>query len=317
VLVVGIGLIGDSLVNNVIAKWRGAPGASKTRLVITIVDPQADGWKDSIMRRSSGLDKHCEIRAIAVDVDRPVFVEDEDIAGIDFNSVSIAYICLADDASSVSVAIALHRRMRETNRRIPIVVPMSEDTGLTRLLPGRANDDGEFGNITAFGIFEQSITAKLLYGGVYRNIAHAIHEEYVRNEEKRGQTPETNPSMRPWDELDELSQKANFDQAVVIFDRLRRFGYDIVPLGTRKPTPVEFARDEIERMAKEEHDRWWDDKQKDGFEYGPEKKGNKHPYMVDWDQLSKDVKDKDREAVRAAPKILAGAGFQVVKRGDR
>jgi hypothetical protein len=78
-----------------------------------------------------------------------------------------------------------------------------------------------------------------------------------------------------------------------------------------------FERDEVERLAEMEHERWCKDRTADGWVYAPVKLVEKkeHPDLVSWEKLSEEVRDKDREAVRLIPVVLATyAGFAIVRR---
>jgi hypothetical protein len=56
-------------------------------------------------------------------------------------------------------------------------------------------------------------------------------------------------------------------------------------------------------------------KREAGWRHGSEtdKKQKVHEALLPWDELPDDQKDKDRTLVRAIPRILARAGYTVVK----
>ena len=69
----------------------------------------------------------------------------------------------------------------------------------------------------------------------------------------------------------------------------------------------------IEVLAENTHDVWAKQRIADGWRYGPNKEDDAktHPCLVPYDQLSLDEQDKDRNAVRQIPAMLARVGFQV------
>src|SRR5207248_2665129 len=75
----------------------------------------------------------------------------------------------------------------------------------------------------------RTCTPELLLGGTNEALARMIHEEYVRQQQKLGQTTETNPSMVPWDELPEGLKESNRRQADDIGRKLREVGYCHTP----------------------------------------------------------------------------------------
>ena len=66
-----------------------------------------------------------------------------------------------------------------------------------------------------------------------------------------------------------------------------------------------------------EHARWMQAKIEAGWQYGPEKDGEKklHPDLLPWDELPEEEKEKDRVVVWAIPRILARAGYTIVRLG--
>jgi len=153
----------------------------------------------------------------------------------------------------------------------------------------------------------------------YEILARAIHEEYVRERREKGDTPETNPSMVSWDELPEILKESNRSQAEDIRVKLKAIGCDIVRTTDRDAQLFRLSAAEVEKMAKMEHDRWVRERLARGWTYGTTKSVKKKtsPYLVPWDWLTKEVKDIDRNAVRAIPALLAKVGFQVYRVGEK
>ena len=71
----------------------------------------------------------------------------------------------------------------------------------------------------------------------------------------------------------------------------------------------------LERLAEAAHKVWMDGKLRNHWKYGPvTDKGKKiHSCLVAYDQLSEADKESDRDMVRGIPKILAAAGYKIVK----
>ena len=144
-------------------------------------------------------------------------------------------------------------------------------------------------------------------------IARAIHEEYVQQQKKSGQTPQTNPSMVGWEELPEHLKESNWQHAEHIGIKLKAIGCKIVQLVDKKAELFRFTPEEIERLARIEHERWVEERKKSGWKYGATKDIQKKisPYVVSYDQITEDIKELDRNAVRNIPAVLARAGFQI------
>ncbi|HMR47835.1 MAG TPA: hypothetical protein PKE40_01070 [Arachnia sp.] len=112
-----------------------------------------------------------------------------------------------------------------------------------------------------------------------------------------------------WSELTDFMKASN--RAVLIGAALGHavLGFDWRP--TEDPALPEWSKDQVECMAELEHRRWAIFQRRNGAE--------RHRWMRRWDgtgkdPLTDDVKEYDRHIVREVPKILKGAGIEVVER---
>ena len=71
----------------------------------------------------------------------------------------------------------------------------------------------------------------------------------------------------------------------------------------------------MEQLAEAAHKVWMDGKLRDGWKYGPvtDKPKKLHNCLVPYNKLSETDKESDRDMVRGIPKILAAAGYTMVK----
>jgi hypothetical protein len=76
-----------------------------------------------------------------------------------------------------------------------------------------------------------------------------------------------------------------------------------------------FTDDEALLMAKQEHQRWMNEKIEDGWVYAPIRDDIKkhHPCLVPWDKLSEEVQNEDKKTARNIIEILDGVGYGVYK----
>ncbi len=118
----------------------------------------------------------------------------------------------------------------------------------------------------------------------------------------------------PWEELAERYKESNRAQAAHIGAKLAAVSCDLAPLTDWDAESFEFSPDEVERLAIMEHDRFVDERVRDGWTVGPKDAERKiSPYLVPWDELPEDIKEYDRVFVRGLPRFLARAGFQIVR----
>jgi hypothetical protein len=72
--------------------------------------------------------------------------------------------------------------------------------------------------------------------------------------------------------------------------------------------------DELEQLARCEHDRWMRALIADGWTYSSASKDanlKTHPLLVAWEELDEPEREKDRDAIRAIPRMLARVGYSL------
>jgi hypothetical protein len=154
----------------------------------------------------------------------------------------------------------------------------------------------------------------LLLGGTHETLARAIHEEYVRAQTAAGDTPQTNAALFPWDELPEHVKESNRRQADHVGAKLKAVGCGLAPLTDWDAESFSFTPEEVDVMARLEHDRFVRERRSGGWTHVPGLKNlasQTGPDLVPWEALSEGVREKDRNAVRGLPRFLARAGLQI------
>ena len=149
--------------------------------------------------------------------------------------------------------------------------------------------------------FSGLVVRDVLLGSARETLAEAIHERYRRdNVDKRAAD---DPAMAAWNILDEGLKESNRRQADHIPTKLKAVGWDFAPASSGKAKPARFTPDEIETMARMEHERWVAEKLLEGFSSGPRDVTRKtSPYLVPWDDLDDKIRDYDRQAVPGDPR---------------
>lgn len=316
ILVVGLGHMGESLVVGALRKWRALYPENEKRLRITVVDKEADLKTGPLRLRYPHLFVTCDLIPQQMDIYSPEFQHGEflfDEQG--HGRVTMAYVCFDDDSRGLSAALTLLQRTREARIMIPVVVRMTRDAGLATLLhEAHGGRGGGFENLAVFGLLDRTCKFDLVVGGTHEVLARVIHEDYVRNQEKEGQTPETNPSMVPWEQLPENLKESNRLQADHIGLKLKAIGCGIAPLIDWDVGAPKIFQENIELLAEMEHERWMDERLRDGWQLGelrdvPKKVSQ---YLVPWNNLEENIKDYDRLTVRELPVFLAKVGFRIV-----
>jgi hypothetical protein len=316
--VVGVGRMGESLVMNSARRWSNRGISDGKRLRITMVDPKAGNIKESLCLRYPQLEKACELLTLDMDIASPEFERGDFLFGEDGNCLAgIIYVCTGNESRALNAALKLSRRTAAL--KLPIIVRMNLDTGLAALLSLSGEGREGMGNLRVFPLLERTCTPEAIWGGsTYEILARAIHDDYLRNAVRRGETPQTNRSMLPWDELPANLKESNRNQAENIALKLKRFGYEFAMTGEWDQQPLKFPEDQVEEMAKMEHIRFVDERVRKGWKLGDVKDDVRKisPTLIPWEELSIEEKDKDRDPVRSIPEFLARAGYRIYRKGQ-
>ena len=314
-VIVGLGEMGTRLAVHAVRGWRAIPGSRGRRLRITAVDAQADARVGILHERLPRLADVCEIAAHRMDLDSAEFERADFLFGRDGTSdVTSVYVCVSDDA--VGLSAALHLRHRLGGRHVPIVVRTAREGGVATLLAGEDGGDA-YGGLSVFGLLDLVCRPDVLLAGQNEALARAIHEGYVRHERRPGQAGETNPSMVDWEQLPESLRESNRQQAADICRKLAAVGFDIEPLEDWDAALPTLTADEIELLARMEHDRWRREREAAGWRPAPQKSESRResPYLVRFEDLPAEIQDIDRATARGIPAFLAEVDYAVVRLG--
>lgn len=165
-------------------------------------------------------------------------------------------------------------------------------------------------------LFSKLMIMDVLFGEKREELARIIHNSFLEDLKKsKEKRPKNDPAIQPWDALREDYKESNRQQADNIPRYLHAIGCGFSPVVGREAVKVKLPPDEIERMARMEHERWVVEKLATGWKYGDKKDTDKklHPCICDWDKLPKKEQDKDRHTVRRFPDYLAQANFEIYK----
>jgi voltage-gated potassium channel Kch len=313
VLLLGLDGVGEALLLHLANVWHASTDGA-ARLRITLAGPDAEAEVHALRRRQPGLWRVCDLGTRQLELDSSAFREGGAMAGPDGSAdVTLAYVCLWNQSQAMAAALALHARPDTCD--VPVIVALPDDqTGVGVAL---ADDEGRMSRIEPFGVFSEAASPAVLLGGTTELIARAKHEEYLQAERARGTQPVDNPSMVPWEELPESLRDSNRRFADGIGRKLEETGCSLVPtpLAMDGEGPgFAFDPDEVEALARGEHDRWMNDLIRDGWRAttGPKDPGARlHPLLVSWEALPESERDKDREPIREIPAMLARAGLRV------
>ena len=311
VVIVGMTGFGRTLLLEIVRWWRSCGRNSGRRPLMTLVDPQASTCLRQVIRRYKFASKFCRFE-----------VHDGDLAGYlhaagsPINADRI-YIALADDLSALKLALTIGGLSRNRSQRIVVRQERFAALGLGfgDGSVGRLVDDLK-GTLRVFGVADTVCDTRVIDQDLTERLARSVHERYVLNRAVLGDTPETNVAMVPWALLPEDLRSANRRQVDDIGRKLRVLDCALT-IRDDPQTEFEFTPDEVDTLAIMEHRRWVDERLERGWTYGPIRDNllRRHPDLREWREISEEVREKDRAAVREIPCILEDAGFQILRKG--
>jgi uncharacterized membrane protein len=157
---------------------------------------------------------------------------------------------------------------------------------------------------------------------VTEHLAQSIHDADIRvgraadvqAANDPGEVPGSTASLRQWEELPPELKESTRAQARHIGEMLAAIGCLMVPTFDPALT-FAFDGEEVQRLARLEHERWMRREVAAGFVCEPAPQGRTVPDLVAWEELSDQARAKRIQAARGIPAMLAGVGFQVLRDG--
>ena len=142
-------------------------------------------------------------------------------------------------------------------------------------------------------------------------LAIAIHKQY--NQKILEQNPDKPLAWPNFSDLPDTLKYSNLRQAHSIIDKLNLMGWTIRPIDAPGKRIENINKDIVEILAVYEHEAWMDERTGTGWVYGPVKNVDKKisPYLVPYGELTEDIKELDREAVRNIPDLLEMIGMAI------
>jgi hypothetical protein len=142
-------------------------------------------------------------------------------------------------------------------------------------------------------------------------LARKIHERYLTAALAAGRSRGETPALVAWDQLPEDYREANRAQAAQIVEKIRSIGCSLVP--AVQSVDFAFTADELDGLARAEHERWMRQRRAAGWSYGPVRDDveRRHPSLIPYDDLSLEEQQKDSDAVLQIPALLAEVGLGV------
>jgi hypothetical protein len=282
--------------------WRSI-GGERDRLHIDVIGLDAGRTVAALSARFPFLDRACRVRAHneLLDTWLPRISRPARYDRI--------YLCHSDEQSMFDLALESPHLWQAVTEAVFVATYHSAALA-DAFHGGEHNDllDEVGGRLQVYPIITRACDAALITDDLTERLARQFHQRYLAAPHLHT----SDASGVDWWELSESMRNANRAQVQGIAAKMQVLECVIA---VRNGEDAIITEEELERIARHEHERWCLERAGQGWRHGQERddRRRRHPDLVDWDELSEDSREKAREAVRSMSDMLADEGFTIVR----
>jgi hypothetical protein len=288
--------------------------------MITIIDPRAAEVRRSLAQRCPALGESIDYLVIdpGSTSDVRVLPVAELAAAEACAPITMAYVCVDNDARAMALAVSLQAVFRREGWRTGPIFTRLISGGALPDVPAGINDTTSAG-LVAFGGTGDFAHAIGLFDSDTDAMPRMFHEAYRRT------APQHAVANLPWEELAEELRESNRRLLIHLPAKLATAGVDVAAWLARAgldlagqddmPLPdLDTNPDLLEQLAALEHARWMMERHIGGWQYGATRDNSRrlHPDLKPYAELDEKVRTYDRTMVKEAWTALAssaGTGF--------
>ncbi len=343
ILVVGLGAearLADSLIARAI-KDQKIENPAAGHLEIHVIDEGALAWSECFTHRNHYLGDVSGIMPVQRTAAKCGFSNIDRIPGLALEKYDAVFVCLANESLAVSQAVRIADELRQhpDMAATPVVVAVQDESSSFGAMLSMDHAGGLGANLHPVGIQSRLDDVIVSRHPVAELLAQVLHQDYLAlHQHKIAAAPDSaertrllaKPAYRPWPKLEEKFKESNRQLAYRLSGMLevqnnagqvvRRFRMVFAPFELIEPqSSYQLNADELERLARQEHNNWMAAASKLGWRFGnpqtqPAPAGiTYNQNMVEWDKLDDDTRDYDRNIIRRLPYILAKADYKLVE----
>ena len=167
-----------------------------------------------------------------------------------------------------------------------------------------------------YNIATETYTEEAIIGRKIDSLARVIHNDYLAKIKQSGKLNPEKESHCEWKFLSEDFKNQNRFQADHIWAKLRSIRCRAVPVD-EVAEEYDYTKDAsiVEMLSKMEHHRWAAHMSLNGWRYGSVRDDKKkiHTDLIEYEKLSEEIKQYDRDAVINIKHILSEMNLKIVK----
>jgi hypothetical protein len=320
VLVLGIGRMGETLILRMIRRWEHEEG-SKAKIRITGIDLQGKKKHDLMKLYYGDTLSKADLSLLQMDLTDPGFLDGEVLRSLDNEQrITRIYLCIDNSSLAISTVMSL---IHMGFGGVPIILRSTYLDGIPKTFELLKKANPRLANIRTFPIVSSACCRDMIINGgnILRRrdlreiIGRAVHEQYLEKRAGNGAILGSAPELLPWKDLPGNIRESNLQQADHINEKLRSIGCGITILPDWPEPLFEFTPEEIDTLARMEHDRFVKERLADGWTFAEKKNIDRKesPYLIPYDDLTDEIKGYDIDAVRQIPEILARVDLKICR----
>lgn len=268
------------------------------KMVQDNIDSMISSYIENLKKNGSAPETYTSLK---IDVDsklrkyHPALVPDEQLNKVTDELIKLIDVLLSDDenAKYPAVTAALMKLKIKVNGYK--TADMSIIKNITNIVEGRK-------------MLNESMK---LTDREINLLAKQIFDDY--NTEKLKKNPNDKIDYPDWETAPETIRQSNVDQANDLCRKVIFLGYSLTR-DDSQDIVHQFSPEEVEILTRREHDRFVKDRIKDGWKSGEKDvKKKTSPYLIEYDKLSEEVKQLDRDAVLNVIPLLDKIGIKVCR----
>ena len=272
---------------------------------VVVFDRQAEEKVRDFQERYPSYLKYCDLKSHPMEANSPQMIPELIKYLVNPNAINTVVLCFDNKTNNMLLGLQIDS-IELTTSTLPFQVFI------------RTDDNESFAKfskrIKPYGLPSNVCSQEIIMGGNLDIQAKAVNSNYLKSLNKDFDVGSEEKDDN-WRSLSQEFKDSNRKAADHIGVKMRGIGLEIVPADDPRE-PASLYTEQIELLAKLEHRRWCAERKLAGWTDGKEKnpKTRQTPHLIDWEPLSDEMKDLDRDAVKAIPDVLNSVELKIVKR---